>query len=119
MYSGPNLPPSSARHCRISQIGKSVLKRNTELIREILLKIEGLPIEASRFDVPGVDDSDLLHNVDLLVDAGFIKGAEVKWAADGIGSYIHLRGPLALTWHGHDFLDAIRVDSIWDQAKRS
>ena len=92
------------------------MKRNMDLIRRILLAIEGEPSTQHEFSIEGVDDLELWYNVDLLVKADLIRGVDVRWAADGAGPYAHSKGLVALTWDGHDFLDAIRSESVWQKA---
>ena len=69
-----------------------------------------------KFNMEGGDDLEKWHNVDLLVQANLITDIEVHWAADGTGPYANAKGLVALTWDGHDFLDAVLNDSIWQQA---
>lgn len=92
------------------------MQRNMNLIRQILLGIESAASTRYDFAVEGVDDLDKWYNIDLLVQANLIQGVEVHWASDGTGPYCHIRGLVALTWEGHDFLDAVRDDSVWEQA---
>ena len=92
------------------------MKRNMDLIRQILLAIEVEPTTQHEFKMEGVDDLELWYNVDLLVQANLIRGVEVRWAADGAGPYAHSKGLVALTWDGHEFLEAIRSESVWQKA---
>ena len=92
------------------------MQRNMDLIRQLLLAIEGEASTQYEFNMQGVDDLEKWYNVDLLVQANLIRGVEVRWAADGTGPYSHSKGLVALTWEGHDFLDAVRNDSVWQQA---
>ena len=92
------------------------MQRNMELIRQLLIGMEGEPSTQYDFNVEHVDDLEKWHNIDLLVQANLITGVQVHWAADGTGSYAHTKGLVALTWEGHEFLDAVRNDSVWRQA---
>ena len=92
------------------------MRRNMDLIRQLLLGIEGEASTQQEFRIEGVDDLEKWYNIDLLVQANLIRGVEVRWAADGTGQYAYTKGLAALTWEGHDFLDAVRNDSIWQQA---
>ena len=93
------------------------MQRNMDLIRQLLLGIEGKASTQYEFNVEDVDELEKWYNVDLLVQANLIRGVEVSWAADGTGPYLYSKGLVALTWEGHDFLDAVRNDSVWHQAK--
>ena len=89
-----------------------------DLIRQLLLGIEqSSPGHHHAFTVDGFDDLEIWYNVHLLVEAEFIRGVTVRWGADGTGPYAHQGGLLALTWDGHDFLDAIRDDNVWQKTK--
>ena len=92
------------------------MRRNMDLIRQLLLRMEGEASTQYDFNVEDVDDLEEWYNIDLLVQANLIRGVEVHWAADGTGPYPHTKGLVALTWEGHDFLDAVRNDSVWQQA---
>ena len=93
------------------------MQRNMDLIRQLLLGIEGEPSTQYEFNIQGVGDLEKWYNVDLLVEANFIRGVQVHWAADGTGPYTDVKGLVGLTWDGHDFLDAVRNDSVWQKVK--
>jgi hypothetical protein len=81
------------------------MKRDMDLIRQILLATEANPspvepLEDLHFD--GFDDNVVAHHVELLAMAGLVTAEE----AQAIGIYEW--HPVALTWVGHDFLDTIR-----------
>ena len=92
------------------------MRRNMDLIRQLLLGLEGETSTQYEFDMEGIDDLEKWYNIDLLVQANLIRGVEVRWSADGTGPYVQTKGLVALTWEGHDFLNAVRDDSIWLQA---
>ena len=90
------------------------MKRNLDLIRYILTEAErrGTP-GLSYFEIPVPEGSslpELLAHVDLLIDAGFLRG-QYSGAHSG---KCHVE---RLTWAGHEFLDATGDDSLWAKAK--
>ena len=94
------------------------MRRDFDLIRQILLRVEAVDTLDGKPDlkIEHFTDPDVAHNLDLIVQAGLISGAEVKIAIDG--SFITSQvGRWALTWPGHDFLDSIRDDSLWAKIK--
>ena len=91
------------------------MQRNMDLSRQLLLGMEGEASTQYDFNVEQVDDLEKWYNIDLLVQANLIRGVQVHWAADGTGPYVHTKGLVALTWEGHEFLDAVRNDSVWRQ----
>ncbi|MEM7068552.1 MAG: DUF2513 domain-containing protein [Pseudomonadota bacterium] len=97
------------------------MKRDMDLIRELLLKfesgqarIETLSDEDARNmgitklpDLSASDSKHILHNLWLMQDANLIVGEDAReyWITNHI------------TWRGHDFLDSIRDDEIWRLTK--
>ncbi|KCZ96954.1 hypothetical protein HPO_17435 [Hyphomonas polymorpha PS728] len=90
------------------------MKRDMELIRKILLFVEGID-NVSRFErleVAGYSSDAIYHHVRILLDQGYLreKGG-VSFTYDGVA----ISGG-AMTYEGHDFLDAARSDTIWRKA---
>ena len=94
------------------------MQRNMDLIRQLLLGLEGEASTQYEFNMENVDELEKWYNVDLLVQANLIRGVEVHWAADGTGPSVYTKGLVALTWEGQDFLHAVRNDSVWHQASK-
>ncbi len=95
------------------------MKRDMELIRNILLAVEALPLPeppdfndpAINFlEVPGRSVLEVGRHVQLLADAGLVEAHLSK--ADGIVGPFGARA-VRLTWNGHEFLNASRNDTIW------
>jgi hypothetical protein len=96
------------------------MQRDMDIIRQLLLRLDALPIRMGEahfltFAQPplaleGEDPNAIAYNMRLLAKAGFIDLTPSQPAALGIG----LRG---LTWAGHDFLDSIRDPEIWHKTK--
>lgn len=94
------------------------MRRDPDLLREILSWIEencdgfqSIPLE-----MEGPDETQVAGHVELLEDEGLIEGLVggcVSKHTKGI-SAIKVR---RLTAAGHDFLDAARDDTRWNQAK--
>ena len=90
------------------------MQRNWDIIRKILLKIEQLPTENSEFisnELDGVDNEAVAYHMRLLLESGLIVGG----CRDALGP------PLChanrLTWEGHEFLDKIKNETLWQQIK--
>lgn len=82
------------------------MKRNFDIIRRALLEIEQSP-DVVNYSYE-TDGEEVVYQLRLLDQAGMIRGAGDK---DGYSA-------LELTWEGHDFLDAIRSDTIWRKTKQ-
>lgn len=85
------------------------MKLDMELVRRILLLIEEQ--EDDKFHIP--EDVDLNvagYHLNLLKEKGYIN---VKiFYADNIPYFI---SGCSLTWEGHEFLDSIRNDTVWNK----
>ena len=84
------------------------MKRNWDTIRTILMAIEALPTEDSEFysnDLVESDPEATAYHLLLLFEA--------KLIIDDCGDEARL------TWDGHEFLDAIKTESVWQKVKAS
>ena len=86
-------------------------KRDFDRIRELLLMAEAIPAdESDDFNAGYVDLMENLSSSDgyqlgLMKDAGLIEGSG---ASDGF---------FRITFAGHDFLDSVRDNSLWEKTK--
>ena len=86
------------------------MKRDMELIREILLAIEASdhdPQTWIELDFPNHDPTFVSYQVQLLAQATLIEATDLS---DDAGSDWR---PQSVTWTGHEFLDAARNDTVW------
>lgn len=89
--------------------------RDFDLIRRILLDVEGFPANSPSMilSYPDEYDQDVVNeHLCLLIEADLIHGKPLR-AMDGIVQ-VTVRG---LTWAGHDFIDASKDKAIWEKAK--
>jgi hypothetical protein len=84
------------------------MKRDMELIRLILLDVEG----DEKPDLSGYTEEQQVYHMALLIEAEMIKGAVGE---DQVG-YPKFASAIRLTWQGHEFLDAARNPSIWKKS---
>lgn len=85
-----------------------------DLVREILMEAEALPSDncgGTVLAVDGVDGATLEAHIRLMDEAGLLNAVYMS-GTPGSTAYVE-----SLTWEGHDFLDAIRDDSIWMRVK--
>lgn len=89
------------------------MKRDMELMRDILLKMEELPYTGSFLDVTvsGHTEEEISYHIMLIDEAGLIKANDVS-SSDGM-----CWKALRLSYAGHEFLDAARNDNVWSRAK--
>ena len=96
------------------------MKRDMDLIRELLLKLEALPMrpggivsitpDAEEIAVAGYDAAQIDYHFGQIRQAGFIDEGGAR-PMRGIGFR-------CLTWAGHDFLDSVRDPEIWAKTKK-
>lgn len=96
------------------------MKRNLDLIREILFYIEEVPSDppygslSTGFleNFKSYSNSELMEHLDLAIKAGLIEG-KVNFGTGPTYSCSVRR----LTNSGHDYLEAVRSDNIWNKVK--
>jgi len=90
------------------------MKRDLDLIRKMLLAIEGAPSGyAPNLTFAGYTDEQVGYHAYLLIDAGLARGADITThGSEGPEAIVQ-----SLTWEGHEFIDAARDDSRWQKAK--
>jgi hypothetical protein len=94
------------------------MKRDWDTIREILLCLEEKGPEEHSLRLSNFQEgrsSEFSYHVELLIEAGLIRGEMVKAMGQKVPDFIITR----LTWEGHELLDAIKSDTIWNKTKES
>ncbi|MGC7561326.1 DUF2513 domain-containing protein [Pasteurella sp. PK-2025] len=89
------------------------MKRDWELIRKILLKLEqkvdSSPLDSDSFK--GFSGEQVAYHYTILAEAGLIKIEDYSTMTGGDCVAVNL------TWQGHEFLDKIRSDTAWNKIK--
>jgi len=94
--------------------GRIDMKRDMDLIREILLAIESdVHGFAPKIELHGYTQEQINYHAFLLGEAGLLKVADVTSMGSESPEAIIIR----LTWSGHEFLDSARDNQRWNQAK--
>lgn len=91
------------------------MKRDLDLVRTILKEIESRPAGdfARGLPIDGRVQAEVDEHVRIMIDAGLLDGQPKTMTLHGYHPTV-IRG---LSWHGHDFLDAARDDSIWKKVR--
>lgn len=86
-----------------------------ELIRKILFTIESQYVDVAIYNlkVEGVDVKTVAYHCNLLHQAGLLKTFKGNYADGELYSFC----VGALTWEGHEYLDKIRSDTVWNKTK--
>ncbi|EGQ9598940.1 DUF2513 domain-containing protein [Vibrio parahaemolyticus] len=90
-----------------------MMKRDMELIRKLLLTMEENP---RQLEVEGYDKNQVKYHALLLIEAGFLDGNASDTLANTsvVPSFVSVN---RLTWDGHEFLDNIRKEEVWNTIK--
>lgn len=91
------------------------MKRDMELIRKILLTVEEQYVDTALYDikVEGYDLKTIAYHCNILYDAGLISNYKGFYADNELQGF----GVSSLTWEGHEFIDKIRDDTVWNKTK--
>lgn len=87
------------------------MKRNLDLMRDILVTLEAHPTPSEWIDteIEGHTGVEVSYHVMLLHEAGLLEG----WDRSAIG--VFRWSASRLTWEGHEFLEAARDDTAWQE----
>lgn len=93
------------------------MKRDMDLVRLILLKIEEdyKSTALINLSIDGYDMDTVAYHCKILHEAGFVSNYNASYAGDEL--YIFSVG--ALTWEGNDYLDLVRDNSLWKKTKET
>lgn len=93
------------------------MKRDMDLIRKILLKVESTVGNTIVYnpEIEGYSYEQVTYHCSILYEGGYIS----KYGKlEGSGE-IEEFGVGRLTWEGHDLLDKIRSDTVWNKTKET
>ncbi len=91
------------------------MKRNWELVREILLALENKKSSLDYLEPEQIESYDpeaVSYHIQILDEAGLIEGH----CTQAMGSPLYCYAK-RLTWIGHEFLDEIRSETVWNRTK--
>ena len=95
------------------------MQRDMELIRKILFAIEkeyvDVWLDYSDLKIEGYNFKTVGYHCSILYDAGLVYDYKGKYAENEL----YFFGVGRLTWEGHDFLDKIRSDTVWNKTKET
>lgn len=85
--------------------------RDMELVRELMMLIEKSE-DRKELSIPQKWDKETVaYHLKILDEAGYIKNG-TRWA-DNTPLWFYA----SLTWEGHEFLDSIRNNNVWEKTK--
>lgn len=90
------------------------MKRDMDLIRTIMLSIEDRDdLEPREVTIDGVDKKVLVRHVEMLMSEGFVEGRK----RESVGRPLPQILVRDLSWDGHEFLGALRNDTVFAKMK--
>lgn len=94
------------------------MKRDMELIRKLLLFFDEkeTPEQVQVPPIDGYNDLTIKYHLVLMYDAGLLRCEPVTSTTSDRVIYVL---PFELTWDGHEFLDTIRNDSVWQRVRET
>jgi uncharacterized protein DUF2513 len=95
------------------------MKRDMDLVRELLLAVEAAPADAilanRDLQFSGHSDVDVAEHVMLLADGGLLDVIDAAaMRSPGTPRQFYIRG---ITWTGYEYLDSVRNPEIWRKTK--
>ncbi|MGE6184604.1 DUF2513 domain-containing protein [Aeromonas media] len=97
------------------------MRRDWEVVRKMLTKIEAMDSSTGYLSLRdfGADSLEEKYRISghmkLMMDKGLVEGT----INSRLGVQANDFSARALTWEGHEFLDAIRSDSVWTRTKEA
>jgi hypothetical protein len=114
--SARNPPAKPLRRDGRSAVRRHEVKRDMDLVREILLKVESDPAlngshweEFDTSDFPGHSLEEIAYHIDLLLEAKLVEGDSTL--DSGVPAISRL------TWEGHEFIGSTSDPDIWAKVK--
>lgn len=90
------------------------MKRDLDLVRQVLLQIEALPAgPPAQYRTSEIDDPVLLAHFELVIAAGLVNG-KIARSQGTRGDVISISG---LTWEGHEWIEMVRSQVAWNEIK--
>lgn len=91
------------------------MKRDMDLVREILLAIEEQYISTAIYNlkIDKYDAETIAYHCKILHEAGLVSDYKAQYADNKLCSF----GVGSLTWEGNDYLDKVRDNTIWRKTK--
>ena len=93
------------------------MQRNMELIRKILFTIEEKYVDtwlsSNEIEIDDYDMKTIAYHCAILHDAGLVSDYNGHYSDDELSFF----GVGRLTWDGHELLDKIKSDTVWNKTK--
>lgn len=95
------------------------MQRDMELIRKILFVIEDKYVDtwlgSNEISIDGYDMKTVAYHCAILHDAGLLSDYKGQYGSNELMFF----GVGRLTWDGHELLDKIKSDTVWNKTKET
>lgn len=93
------------------------MKRDMELCRKILFAIEDQYVDSAivNLNIQGYEVPCIAYHCELLHDAGLVDSYKSQYTDNHINYYSVGK----LTWEGHNYIDNIREETVWNKTKKT
>ena len=95
------------------------MQRDMELIRKILFAIEEKYVDTAlmshQLTIDGYDMKTIAYHCAILHDAGLVYDYQGHYSENELQFF----GGGRLTWDGHELLDKIKSDTVWNKTKET
>lgn len=93
------------------------MKRDMDLVRKLIFAIEDRPPDSTpdRLEVEGYTDVEVGYHLSIMLEADLIHGFDSSTRECALPQAV----ASSLTWAGHEFADAARNESLWNQTKKA
>ena len=90
------------------------MKRDMDLCRDILIYVEELSFQSQpqKVSINEFSEEEIQYHLKLLSQAGLVDAEDTSITTQSTSWRVH-----ALTWQGHEFIEASRSKTAWDNAK--
>ena len=106
--------PQPAVMLELDPHGRVMMQRDMELVRRILLSVEARPdLKLAMIRLPGEEAVKLARHVEMLVKSGLVDARQVNRGSSPLPQYL----VSDLSWDGHDFLAALKNETVWRKLK--
>lgn len=93
------------------------MKRDMDIVRKLLLYLEDTvdykPLRSSDIAIGGYSDAQIGYHLGILAEGGLIDVIDTNTKDSKVFSCF-VKG---ITWQGHEFLDSVRDDGVWNQTR--
>lgn len=90
------------------------MERDLTLVRDILEAVAAhpKPVGWVPLNIPNRTADEISYHVKLMVDADLVEAKDVSTTT------LFSWKPQRLTWQGHEFLDAVRNETVWNRVRK-